>query len=78
VGVLVGLVSTALVPASVAASGLSEVARLNPASVVVDGARSSLSGDVLSGRYASALAVCAAGIVLAQVAAGRRLACASS
>jgi ABC-2 type transport system permease protein len=74
VGVLVGLVSTALVPASVAASGFSEVARLNPASVVVDGARASLAGDVLSSHVAFALAICTAGIVLTQLAVARQLA----
>ena len=73
-GVLVGLVSTALVPASVAASGLSDVARLNPVSVVVDGARASLAGDVLSGEVAFALAISAAGIVLTQLAVVRQLA----
>ncbi|MGH2947966.1 MAG: ABC transporter permease [Solirubrobacteraceae bacterium] len=74
IGVLVGLVSTALVPASVAASGLSDVARLNPASVVVDGARASLAGDVLSSHVAFALAICTAGIVLTQLAVARQLA----
>ena len=73
VGVLVGLVSTALVPASVAASGFSDVARLNPVSVVVDGARASLAGDVLSSDVAVALAICAAGIVLTQLAVTRQL-----
>ena len=66
-GVLVGLVSTALVPASVAASGLSEVARLNPVSAVVGGARASLAGDVLSSEVALALAISIAGIVLTQL-----------
>jgi ABC-2 type transport system permease protein len=74
VGVLAGLVSTALVPASVAASGFSDVARINPVSVVVDGARASLGGDVLSTQVAYALAICTAGIVLTQVAVVRRLA----
>jgi ABC-2 type transport system permease protein len=73
-GVLVGLVSTALVPASVAASGFSDVARLNPVSVVVDGARASLAGDVLSSDVALALAICAAGIALAQIVVTRQLA----
>lgn len=72
-GVLVGLVSTALVPASVAASGFSAVARLNPVSVVVDGARASLAGDVLSSKVAIALAIPAAGIMLTQLAVIRRL-----
>jgi ABC-2 type transport system permease protein len=74
VGVLVGLVSTALVPASVAASGFSDVARLNPASVIVDGARASLAGDVLSSEVAFALAISAAGIVLTQLVVVRQLA----
>jgi len=73
VAVLVGLVSTALVPASVAASGFSDVARLNPVSVVVDGARASLAGDVLSSDVAAALTICAAGIVLTQLAVARQL-----
>lgn len=73
VGVLVGFVSTALVPASVAASGLSDVARANPVSAVVDGARASLAGDVLSGDVALALAICAAGIALTQLVVVRRL-----
>jgi ABC-2 type transport system permease protein len=73
VGVLVGLVSIALVPASVAASGFSDVARVNPVSVVVDGARASLAGDVLSSQVAYALAICVAGIVLGQLAVVRRL-----
>jgi ABC-2 type transport system permease protein len=73
-GVLVGLVSTALVPASVAASGLSDVARLNPASVIVDGARASLAGDVLSSEVAFALAISAAGIVVTQLVVVRQLA----
>jgi ABC-2 type transport system permease protein len=73
VGVLVGLVSTALVPASVAASGFSDVARLNPASVVVDGARASLAGDLLSSEVTFALAICAAGIVFTQLAVVRLL-----
>jgi ABC-2 type transport system permease protein len=73
VGVLVGLVSTALVPASVAASGFSDVARVNPASVVVDGARASLAGDVLSSEVAFALAIAAAGIVVAQLVVVRQL-----
>jgi ABC-2 type transport system permease protein len=74
VGVLVGLVSVALVPASVAASGFSDVARANPVSVVVDGARASLAGDVLSSQVAFALAICAAGIALAQLVVVRQLA----
>ena len=73
VGVVVGLVSTALVPASVAASGFSDVARANPVSVVVDGARASLAGDVLSGDVAFALAISLAGIALTQVAVVRLL-----
>jgi ABC-2 type transport system permease protein len=73
-GVLVGLVSTALVPASVAASGVSDVARLNPVSVVVDGARASLAGDVFSSAVAFALAISATGIVLTQLAVVRQLA----
>ena len=73
-GVVVGLVSTALVPASAAASGFADVARLNPVSVVVDGARASLAGDVLSSDVAFALAICAAGIALAQVVVTRQLA----
>ncbi len=72
-GVLVGLVSTALVPTSVAASGFSELARLNPASVVVDGARAALAGDVLSSEVALALAISAACIGLTQVAVVRQL-----
>jgi len=74
VGVLVGLVSIALVPASVAASGFSDVARVNPVSVVVDGARACLAGDVLSGQVAFALAICTAGIVLTQLVVVRQLA----
>jgi ABC-2 type transport system permease protein len=74
IGVLVGLVSTALVPASVAASGFSDIARINPVSVVVDGARASLAGDVLSSQVAFALAICTAGIVLTQLAVVRQLA----
>lgn len=73
-GVVVGLVSTALVPASVSASGFSDVARLNPASVVVDGARASLAGDVLSSEFAFALAISVAGIVVTQLAVVRQLA----
>jgi ABC-type multidrug transport system permease subunit len=73
VGVVVGLVSTALVPASVAASGFSDVARLNPVSVVVDGARASLAGDVLSSDVAFALAIPVAGILVAQLAVIRLL-----
>jgi ABC-2 type transport system permease protein len=73
VGVLVGLVSIALVPASVAASGFSDVARVNPVSVVVDGARASLTGDVLSSEVAFAFALCAAGIALAQLIVVRQL-----
>ena len=73
VGVVVGLVSTALVPASVAASGFADVARLNPVSVVVDGARASLAGNVLSGDVAFALAIPVAGIVLTQLVAIRLL-----
>jgi ABC-2 type transport system permease protein len=73
VGVVVGLVSTALVPASVAASGFSEVSRLNPVSVVVDGARASLAGDVLSSEVAIALAISTAGIALTQLAVRRQL-----
>ena len=72
-GVLVGLVSTALVPASVAASGFADVARLNPVSAVVDGARAALGGDVLSSEVAIALAISAAGIVLTQLAVVRLL-----
>jgi ABC-2 type transport system permease protein len=72
-GVLVGLVSTALVPASVAASGFSDVARLNPASIVVDGARASLAGDVLSSEVVLAIALTAGGIVLTQLAVLRQL-----
>jgi ABC-2 type transport system permease protein len=73
-GVVVGLVSTALVPASVAASGLADVARLNPASAVVDGARASLAGDMLSGDVVLALALCVAGIAVTQLVVVRRLA----
>jgi ABC-2 type transport system permease protein len=73
-GVLVGLVSTALVPATLAASGFSDVARLNPASTVVDGARAALAGDVLSSEVALAIALSAAGIVLTQLAVIRQLA----
>jgi ABC-2 type transport system permease protein len=73
IGVLVGLVSTALVPASVTASGLSNVASANPVSVIVDGARASLAGDVLSGDVAGAVAICAAGIVLSQLVVTRQL-----
>lgn len=73
-GVVVGLVSTALVPASVAASGLADVARLNPVSAVVDGARAALSGEVLSGDVALALGICASGIALTQLVVARRLA----
>jgi len=57
----------------VAASGFSDVARLNPASVVVDGARASLAGDVLSSEVAFALAIAAAGIVVAQLVVVRQL-----
>jgi ABC-2 type transport system permease protein len=74
VGVLVGLVSTALVPASVAAAGLADVARLNPASAVVDGARASVSGHVLSGDVGLALAICLIGIAMTQVVVVRQLA----
>jgi ABC-2 type transport system permease protein len=74
VGVVVGLVSTALVPASVAASGLAEIARLNPASGVVEGARAALAGDVVSGDVAIALGICAIGIALTQIVVVRRLA----
>jgi ABC-2 type transport system permease protein len=73
VGVVVGLVSTALVPASVAASGFADVARLNPVSLVVDGARASLAGDVLSSEVALAFGISAAGILLAQLAVVRQL-----
>jgi ABC-2 type transport system permease protein len=73
VGVLVGLVSTALVPASVTAAGLADVAAANPVSAIVDGARASLAGDVVSGEMAIAVAICAAGIVLTQVAVIRQL-----
>jgi ABC-2 type transport system permease protein len=73
VGVVVGLVSTALVPASVAASGLSDVARLNPVSLVVEGARASLAGDVVSSEVALAFGISAAGILLAQLAVVRQL-----
>lgn len=73
VGVLAGLVSTALVPASVTASGLSNAAAANPVSAIVDGARASLAGDVLSGEMAVALAICAAGIALTQMVVARQL-----
>jgi ABC-2 type transport system permease protein len=73
VGVLVGLVSTALVPASVAAAGFADIARVNPVSVVVDGARASLAGDVLSGQVAFALAICTGGIALTQLVVARQL-----
>jgi ABC-2 type transport system permease protein len=72
-GVLAGLVSTALVPASVAAAGLSDVAAANPVSAIVDGARSSLAGDVLSADVAVAIAICAAAIALTQVVVTRQL-----
>jgi ABC-2 type transport system permease protein len=73
VGVLVGLVSTALVPASVTASGLSDVAATNPVSAIVDGARASLAGDVVSGDMALAVAICAGGIALTQLVVMRQL-----
>jgi ABC-2 type transport system permease protein len=73
VGVLAGLVSTALVPASVAASGLADIARLNPVSAVVDGARAALAGDPLSGDVALAVTLCVAGIAVTQVVVTRRL-----
>jgi ABC-2 type transport system permease protein len=73
VGVLVGLVSTALVPAPVAADGLSDVARLNPVSAVVNGARAALAGDVLSADVAFALVLCLAGIAVTQIVVVRQL-----
>lgn len=73
VGVLAGLVSTALVPGSVSASGLSDVAAANPVSAIVDGARAALAGDVLSADMAVAVAICAAGIVLTQAVVTRQL-----
>lgn len=73
VGVLAGLVSTALVPASVVASGLADVARLNPVSAVVGAARDALSGDVLSPDVALALGICAAGIAVTDVVVLRQL-----
>lgn len=73
IGVLAGFVSTALVPASVAASGLADVARLSPVSVVVDAARDALSGDVLSPDVALAVAICAAGIAVTHVVMLRQL-----
>jgi ABC-2 type transport system permease protein len=63
VGVLVGFVSIALVPASVASSALGDVARANPASWVVDGVRASLSGEPFSGDVALAAGVGLAGVV---------------
>jgi ABC-2 type transport system permease protein len=73
-GVVVGLVSTALVPASIAADGLAAVARLNPVSAIVDGARASLAGDVVSGDVGLALALCLTGIAITQLVVGRQLA----
>ena len=72
-GVLIGLISTALVPASVSGTPLSDVAGANPVSAIVDGARAALAGDVVSGDVTLALAICAAGIALTQLTLSRWL-----
>lgn len=67
VGLPLAFLSTALVPVAVMPGWAETLARLNPVSVVVDGAREAMLGDVWSTQLTTALVVLAVWIIGGQV-----------
>lgn len=72
-GLPLAFLSSALVPLSVMPGWAERLARFNPVTVVVDGARTAMLGDLWSGDLASALAVLAAGTAASQLLAWKAL-----
>lgn len=68
-GLPLSFLSTALVPLAVMPGWAEAMARYNPVTVVVDGARQSMIGDLWSADLAGAVAVLVVWIVLGQLAA---------
>lgn len=67
VGLPLAFLSTALVPVAVMPGWAETLARLNPVSVVVDGAREAMLGDVWSTQLTTAVAVLAVWIIGGQL-----------
>lgn len=65
-GLVVGFLSTALVPDEVMPAWAGTFARFNPVSVVVDGAREVMAGTLWSDELAAAVGVCLGVIVLTE------------
>jgi ABC-2 type transport system permease protein len=65
-GLVVGFLSTALVPDEVMPGWAATVARFNPVSVVIDGAREAMQGSLWSDELAAGVAVCLVLIALTE------------
>lgn len=72
-GLPLAFLSSALVPLAVMPGWGESLARLNPVTVVVDGAREAMLGDLMSQELVAALGVLLAWIVLGQILAWRTL-----
>lgn len=68
-GLPLAFLSTALVPVDLMPTWAERLARVNPVSVVVDGARTAMLGDLWSSQLTAALAVIAVWTALSQLAA---------
>ncbi|WP_151484747.1 ABC transporter permease [Streptomyces albicerus] len=70
VGIIVSFLSTAFIPRAAMPSWADTAAGLNPVTVIVDGARAAMIGDLTSATVAAALAVATAGVAISVVASG--------
>lgn len=74
VGIIVSFLSTAFIPRSAMPTWADTAAGLNPVTVIVNGARAAMIGDLTSTTVAAAFAVAAGGVGLAVAASGIALA----
>jgi ABC-2 type transport system permease protein len=73
-GIIVAFLSTAFIPRAAMPSWADTAAGINPMTVVVNGARAAMIGDLTSTTVAAALAIAAVGVALSIVASGAVLA----
>ncbi|MEO6714444.1 MAG: ABC transporter permease [Mycobacteriales bacterium] len=69
-GIIIAFLSTAFIPRAAMPDWADAVAGFNPMTVIVDGARAAMIGDLTSRTVVAAFAVAAAGVVLGMAASG--------
>lgn len=68
VGIIISFMSTAFVPRAALPDWVDIIAGFNPVTVIVDGARAAMIGDLISSTVATAVAVAATGVAISIVA----------